>query len=217
MNILMSTSEIDAKWAYPILKKYICSEEKVLIFPFSFFDEVKNSQDWNRLYAPGGFEYREHVDCFKRYGIRENQIQWANYFIDSKEEMIRKIEESTLIFFTGGAPDLMMKRIKEFRLKKILKNYQGIILGYSAGAMIQLDTYHITPDEDYPSFGYYTGLGQLSGFLIEPHFSNRMNLEYIHLAQKEKKLPVYGIADDGGILVSDGKIECFGNVTLFQN
>ena len=51
---------------------------------------------------------------------------------------------------TGGAPDLMMKRIKEKKLKKLIKNYKGIMIGYSAGAMIQLDSYHISPDEDYP-------------------------------------------------------------------
>lgn len=26
------------------------------------------------------------------------------------------------------------------------------MIGYSAGAMIQLDLYHISPDEDYPKF-----------------------------------------------------------------
>lgn len=87
--------------------------------------------------------------------MKENQIHWVNYFKDSKEDVLKKVLGSSILLLTGGAPDLMMKRIKEFKLKKILKSYQGLMIGYSAGAMIQLKEYHITPDEDYPTFNIY--------------------------------------------------------------
>lgn len=110
------------------------------------------------------------------------------------DEMKEKILNSSILMLTGGAPDLMMKRIKEKKLKKLIKNYKGIMIGYSAGAMIQLDSYHISPDEDYPKFLYQTGLGCLSGFAIEPHFRrSKVQLQSIEKVKSEKQIPVYGI------------------------
>jgi cyanophycinase len=108
-----------------------------------------------------------------------------------------------------------MKRIKEKRLKKIIKNYKGVMIGYSAGAMIQLDSYHISQDEDYPEFSYQTGLGCLSGFDIEPHFrKSKIQIKSIEKVQEEKQIPIYGIYENGGIIV-DKSITCFGKVDKF--
>lgn len=216
--VLMSTSAIDANWSFPILKKYIHASDVVCVFPFSFYAEVKTEADWNRIYKKGqGMEYAEHTDIFKKYGIQEKQIVWVNYFADTKQEIEAKIEQSNIILFTGGAPDLMMKRIKEMKLKPALKNYQGLMIGYSAGAMIELDTYHITPDEDYPEFKYETGLGCLRGFAIEPHYrSTKIQKQSIERVQEEKQVPVYGIYDNGGMIVDQDKISCFGKVDCFE-
>ena len=109
-----------------------------------FSCDTKNESDWNKQYAPGqGIWYRSNQDVFYKYGIGKEQIVWVNYFKDSMDEMKEKILNSSILMLTGGAPDLMMKRIKEKKLKKLIKNYKGIMIGYSAGAMIQLDSYHI--------------------------------------------------------------------------
>lgn len=218
-HILMNTSEIDAKWCFPILRKYIHATDRVCVFAFSFFDDTKNSSDWNKQYAPGqGIWYRANTDVFFKYGIKKEQIVWVNYFQDSRQEIESKILNSSILLITGGAPDLMMKRIKEFRLKKLLKNYKGLMLGYSAGAMIQLDQYHITPDQDYLTFGYYSGLATLSGFSIEPHYQNSSNQKAsIEQVLADKKHPVYAIGELGGLIVQDGNITCFGDVELFES
>lgn len=138
-----------------------------------------------------------------------------NYFTDSKEEMISKIKNSSILLLTGGAPDLMMKRIKKKGLKKILKGYKGMVIGYSAGAMVQLDLYHITPDESYNSFSYQNGLGYISDFDVEVHFrKSKKQMESIERVCEEKKLKVYGIYENGGILVDDF-IHFFGNICIF--
>ena len=216
--VMMSTSEIDANWAFPILKKYIHATDIVCVFPFSFYEEVKTEADWNRIYKKGqGMEYAEHTDIFKKYGISEKQIMWANYFTDTKQEIEAKLEQSSIVMLTGGAPDLMMKRIKEFKLKPLLKNYQGLMIGYSAGAMIELDTYHISPDDEYPQFKYETGLGCLHGFAIEPHYrATKVQKQSIEKVLDEKKIPVYGIYEKGGLLIHDDTISCFGKVDCFE-
>ena len=64
----------------------------------------------------------------------------------------------------------MMDRIKEFDLYDILMQHDGILMGYSAGAVIQLAEYHLSPDDDYPEFKYYEGLPYLNDFYMEVHY-----------------------------------------------
>ena len=214
-HVLLNTSMIDEKWIYLNLKNRISKYDRVCVLAFSFFDDTKNISDWNKQYAPGqGIWYRSNTDIFFKYGIKVDQISWVNYFTDSKEEMLQKINNSSILLLTGGAPDLMMKRIKEKGLKKILKHYKGMVIGYSAGAMIQFDQYHISPDEDYDCFSYQNGLGYLSGFDVEVHFNNyRAQLESIERVKQEKNIPIYCIYEDGGIIV-DQDIHLFGRVDV---
>ncbi|MGM9948284.1 Type 1 glutamine amidotransferase-like domain-containing protein [Floccifex sp.] len=210
-HILLSDYNFDQNWAYPTLKKYISKEDKVCICALTFFED--NEEDWNRQFKKGqGYLYRAYQDVFYKYGIQD--ISWIEYYKDSIQEMIQKINNSTILYIPGGSPDIFMKRIKQCRLKKILKNYQGTILGVSAGAMVQLEAYHISPDEDYKEFGYYTGLGYLSGFDIEVHYQLR-NQKWIDKVIKEKHIPVYAITEKGGIVI-DKNMECFGKVEEFR-
>ena len=216
--VMMSDSTIDAPWCFPVLKKYIHPQDEVCVLALSFFDDVKSEKDWNRQYKKGqGMEYVEHTNVFFKYGIKESQIHWVNYFIDSRQEIEEKIEKSNIIFLTGGAPDLMMKRIKELKLKPCLKNYKGLMIGYSAGAMVLLDSYHITPDEEYPQFKYETGLGCLRGFSIEPHYhASKKQKQSIEKVVEEKNNPVYGLYENGGLLIRQNEISCFGKVDCIE-
>ena len=190
IHVLLNTSMIDEKWIYMNLKSYISKNDRVCILPFSFFNDTKNESDWNKQYAPGqGIWYRSNQDVFYKYGIGKEQIVWVNYFKDSMDEMKEKILNSSIMMLTGGAPDLMM---------------------------IQLDSYHISPDEDYPGFLYQTGLGCLSGFAIEPHFRrSKVQLQSIEKVKSEKQIPVYGIYEEGGMII-DSSIKCFGKIEKFE-
>lgn len=83
--------------------------------------------------------------------------------------MENNILNSAVLLLPGGAPDQMIYVLK-LRLKKILKNYQDTIIGYSKGAMVQLNMYHITPGRDYEEFKYCSGLGVFEDFMIEVHY-----------------------------------------------
>ncbi|WP_276931968.1 Type 1 glutamine amidotransferase-like domain-containing protein [Dubosiella newyorkensis] len=218
VNILMNTSMIDEAWCFPILKRYIKPNMKVCVVALSFFDDTKMQADWNKQYQKGsGIWYRANHDVFFKYGIKDEDISWINYFQDSKEAMKEKIESADLVLFTGGAPDLMMKRIKEKKLKKALQQFDGIVIGYSAGAMIQLDEYHISPDPDYPSFSYERGLAYRNDFDIEVHYDQtKTQLASIKRVLEEKKKPVYAIYEKGGLIVEETGITCFGKVDLFE-
>lgn len=216
-HILLSDSEIDKNWAFSSLKRVIKSDDRVCICALSFFDDTKTERDWNVQFKEGqGFLFRLNNDIFYKYGLKKEQITWINYFKDSKEEMLNKLQNSSVVYFPGGAPELLMKRIKECKLKRILKNYQGTMIGVSAGAMVQLDDYHITPDDEYPTFQYLKGLGCMNSFDIEVHYqANNHQRKYIQKVLEEKKKPIYALYETGGLIVKES-VSMFGKVEVFE-
>lgn len=111
----------------------------------------------------------------------------------------------------------MMDRIQEFSLYDALKNHDGIIMGYSAGAVIQLAEYHLSPDEDYKAFSYYKGIPYLSDFYLEVHYQNtEIQNDTIQRVVQERGKKVYATSPrKGAIIVHDGVLKTVGEVFSF--
>ena len=111
-----------------------------------------------------------------------------------------------------------MDRIKEFDLRDSLMNHKGIIMGYSAGAVIQLAEYHLSPDDDYPEFRYYEGLPYLNNFYLEVHYENTsIQNAAIQKVIEERKKTVYAtVCMKGAILVDNGIIKLLGDVEEYN-
>lgn len=220
INILLEGYEINASYLYDDLKNYILPNYSVAVVAFSFRDrEVKNSKDWNLLYSKeNGIYYNGIVSGFTAYGISENNITFVNYFEDTKESAKQKAEKADILYFTGGRPDRMMDRIKEFDLVDVLKKHNGIIMGYSAGAVIQLSEYHISPDKDYKEFQYYDGLGYLNDFYLEVHYKNtKVQNKAIQRVLAERGKTVYATAFmSGAVIVDNGNVKLLGDVKTFN-
>ncbi len=215
INILNNEFTIDEDWCKPYFARYINANHKVAVVAFSFREgQIKNAKDLDKLYGKeNGKYYPVTVSALKSYGIVEDNISILNYFEDTRETARKKIKDADIIYLTGGFPDMMFKRINEFNLAETIKEHKGIILGYSAGAMIQLSEYHITPDKDYPVFKYYEGLGILDSFGIEVHFNgSKIQNESIERFIKEKKKPVYAIGDKGALIVDNGNVRMIGDI-----
>ncbi len=219
INILLEGYDIDADWLCGELKKYIKPTYSVAVVAFSFRDNrVRSIADWNLLYSrESGKYYGGIVGGFASYGIPESNITFINYFADTKESAARKIEKADIVYFPGGLPDRMMDRIKEFELYDILMKHDGIIMGYSAGAVIQLSEYHLSPDDDYPEFRYYKGLPYLNGFYIEVHYEGtEIQNAAIRRVIAERGKPVYATSTGrGAIIIDNGNIKTIGNVKVF--
>ncbi|WP_296080695.1 Type 1 glutamine amidotransferase-like domain-containing protein [uncultured Eubacterium sp.] len=220
INILLEGYEINAHWLYDDLKKYILPNQSIAVIAFSFRDnEVKNSKDWDSLYSKEkGIYYNGIVDGFTAYGISEDNITFVNYFKDTKESAMQKIQKADILYFTGGRPDRMMDRIKEFDLADVLRKHKGIIMGYSAGAVIQLSEYHLSPDKDYKEFQYYDGLGYLDDFYLEVHYEETaVQNEAIQRVIAERGKTVYAtVLQSGAILVDNGNLKLLGDVKVFD-
>ena len=220
INILLEGYDIDTFWLYDELKKYIKPSHSVAVVAFSFRDNrVKSITDWNLLYSKKNGKFYDGItDGFASYGIPEENITFINYFEDTKESAARKIEKADIVYFPGGLPDRMMDRIKEFDLYDTLMKHDGIVMGYSAGAVIQLSEYHLSPDADYSEFRYYNGLPYLKDFYVEVHYEGTdIQNDTIRRVIDERGKTVYAtVLRSGAILVDNGKIKLIGNVKIYN-
>ncbi len=221
INILLEGYDIDAPWLYGELKNYIKPEFSVAVLAFSFRDSrVRCLDDWNNLYGKeGGKYYSGIVGGFTAYGIPAENICFINYFEDTRESAIRKIQQANIVYLPGGLPDKMMERIKTFGLYDTLIKYKGIVMGYSAGAVIQLSEYHLSPDDDYPEFQYYEGLSYLNGFYLEVHYEGTdIQNTSIQRVISERGKTVYAThLRSGAIVVDNGEIKRIGDVEVFHS
>ena len=201
---------------YEELKEYI-PRGRVCVVALSYYDDaVYDAGSWQRVHGAGGGIYEETVRSFAVFGIPREDISFINYFTDTREEAEAKIAAADILYFPGGLPDRMMDRITDMGIEGALRAHRGLVMGYSAGAVIQLDSYHLSPDADYPAFGYYRGLGYLSGFAIEVHYEGRPTQDAsVSRVLAEQRLPVYVThTAKGGIVVTEDGIRRIGEVDL---
>ena len=120
------------------------------------------------------------------------------------------------MFFTGGLPEKTTQRLAEMDLVQTLLHFDGVVMGASAGAMFQLDTYHVTPDEDYPTFFIDNGIGLVTGIDLEVHFENTpIQRQCTQKAIKLLNKPVYAMWHQGGLIVSGNKVAILGKVDKY--
>ena len=204
---------------YEELHGYIPVNGRVCVVALSYYDDaVYDAESFARIHGPGGGIYEETLSAFAVFDIPKENITFINYFTDSKKEAEAKIAAADILYFPGGLPDRMMERIGDMGIAPALQAHRGLVMGYSAGAVIQLDSYHLTPDADYSAFGYYRGLGYLSGFAIEVHYEGRPEQDAsIARVCAERGLPVYVThTRRGGIVVTDGTVRTIGKVDIYQ-
>ncbi len=216
MNVLLSSYDFHEKWAQGAMKPLLNEKMKVVVIPFSFDKkEVKTIEDYDFHYGSHGKHVPYILRPFYYYGIKD--IDFVDYFRDDLITAQKKVLAADIIFLTGGLPDQYLERLQEFKLDSIIKASNALIIGASAGAMIQFDNYHITPDDDYFEYQYQNGLGLVGGFEIEVHYCHSQ-IQDAGIARviEEKGLPIYTIANDGGLFVDKGIIKTFGNAYLVK-
>jgi len=203
INVLMNfKSDISSDLFYNKLKDIIKKDMKIVVILFSFFEEeILTKEEYDK-------HYENIIEAFKniysRYGI--NDISIINYYSDTKESALNKINNADIVVLPGGAPDQFMNRLNEFDLidKSLYEN--KIIIGSSAGAMIQLDVFHISPDRDYKKYSIHNGLGLLKNIKVEVHYNKRLK-QIISFNKTIKRYEEIGflIPNGSGLIYKDNK------------
>lgn len=217
-NILMSLFSEKEEWS-SALEKYLAGK-KVFILAFSFAAEYINSpEEWIQAYGqPEGEYYTPMLKALTSYGVGEEEISWGNYFEDSPRALQAKINEAEVLFLPGGAPDEFFDRLKEKNLIDAIQQFKGTILGFSAGAMVQIQDFHIIEDDHYKEYSYHEGLDLLTDFDVEVHFEKDDSTMQASIQRclKEKKKVVYGIRNAGAVIVEGDSILTLGEVEKYE-
>jgi cyanophycinase-like exopeptidase len=176
INIALSTYDFSNEYCYEQLKDILKPGLRACIVPYSHDDEIYEDIDkFNYVYSYDDVtsDYNALARSFRDYGIESIRIIHPN---DSELMIQDKILKSDILFFTGGDPVKMMKRLEP--IMHIINQFDGIVMGASAGAMVQVKEF-VMFGEGY-EYGYHKGLGMIDldvDFLV--HFKIDKEMVYI--------------------------------------
>jgi peptidase E len=133
-------------------------------------------------------------------------------FSDSKESIEEKMASASLVYLTGGLPSVLIERLKEKGIDRLLASYGGIIIGRSAGALA-LCRRCITTVRSNSKVRIVDGLG-LANLTLRVHYTPEKDDVLLHLSEQEK---VYAIPQNSALISDNGVLEVLGEAYLFDN
>lgn len=142
------------------LKEDLKNTKRIIYIPGS--TKENKIEKAKNIYIPS------FIGHFKNIGIEFENVECITPNT-SVEEAQRLVLDSDMIFLLGGNPFLQQELYNSKGLTSLLQNYNGVIMGMSAGAMNMSKYIIITPcSEEYPDFDIRMGLN-LSNISIYPH------------------------------------------------
>lgn len=123
---------------------------------------------------------------------------------------------SDVIYLLGGNYETQLNFIIENKLDEILKNYRGILLCTSCGAMNVAECGYYSKDDDIKKSFFYKGLG-FTNITIDPHFEIENDIQVEEAKKMSFEHVIYGVPNSSCIKVSDDNIEMIGKVYEFNN
>lgn len=173
----------------------------------------------NDMYANVTFE------SFKMSGVGfKNLIVVDNR---NKQNIEKIIKAADFVFLSGGHTPTQNQFCKEMNLAKLLKAYNGVVMGQSAGSMNLAKRVYNYPESldelDDPKF--MDGL-DLTNFTIIPHFNLEKGNEQVdegidlmndYLKKDSHTLPFYCLTNGSHIKISNGNAKFYGQIYLMQN
>jgi dipeptidase E len=150
------------------------------------------------------------TDYFKDLGART--VDFAEYS-DSVEEIAEKADRSDLIYIPGGFTRTLVKRMRNKNVDNLLRKYDKVIAGRSAGALALCKECILTRNRGNPETVIITGI-RLVDFNVKVHYDPSRDDELKELSKEGK---IYGIPERSALIYDDDSLSFIGHVYLFQN
>lgn len=146
---------------------------------------------------------------------------------DFRGDITQTILNSDVVFLSGGHVGTQNQFFIDIKLKEIFKNYNGVVIGQSAGSMnssVEVYDQPVTEEEfNDPNFRVLKpGLG-LTDIKVMPHMNVAKEEELCGMTTYElclkdsKTIPHYGIVDGGYIKIVGDKACAYGLTTYFKD
>jgi len=125
------------------------------------------------------------------------------------------ILSSEIVYLLGGDPQSQLKYLQDNGYDKALEEYQGIILGTSAGAMnLAVDAYY-SKDEDYDKSFFYKGVG-IVDITVDPHF----DIDNFEQVSEDKKYSntrvIIGLPNESAIRIDNNEVTYINKCFIFN-
>jgi len=171
----------------------------VVVFPWA-----KASFDKKYLRRKRLFEY------FRSLGAcTVDFVDYSNTF----EEITRKVECSDLLYLPGGLTSVLVERLKNKSIDRLLRKYDGVVVGRSAGALALGKKCVVTKNRRTPTSRMISGIG-LVDFSVKAHYKPSKDNALRRLSKEEK---IYAIPERSALVYDNGTLSFMGDVYLFQN
>jgi dipeptidase E len=166
---------------------------------------------WARASFDNTYKRRKRLfDYFRSLGACD--VDFIDYS-DTYEEINRKVEGSDLIYLPGGLASVLVERLKNKNVDQLLRDYDGVVVGRSAGALALGKKCVVTRNRRNPTSKLIRGIG-LVGFSVKAHYKPSKDLALRNLSRDEK---IYAVPERSALVYDEGCISIMGDVYLFQN
>lgn len=184
---------------------------------FVFVANNPNSHDITKIYADLMFQ------SFELSGMKfENYVVLDNL---NKERTKELIENADVVFLAGGHVPTQNDFLHEIKLKELLKDFKGVVIGQSAGSMnMSNKVYNYPSDNDELNDPkYMDGLG-LIDINIVPHFDlvngnpTDGTFDVMKIFKEDSyHTPLYCIMDGSHVSVDNGNVVFHGEAYLMKD
>ncbi|MCL2642828.1 MAG: Type 1 glutamine amidotransferase-like domain-containing protein [Candidatus Bathyarchaeota archaeon] len=180
------------------------------------FNDAGGSPDvlvfsWARANFDQTYQRQKLVYSYMQY-LGANKVTFVDYSV-SHQELERKISQTDLIYLTGGSPSILIERFKRKSVDVLLKDFDGVIVGRSAGALALCKKCLVTIRAT-KQVKIIEGLG-LIGLTMKAHYTRKKDAQLKVLSMEE---PIFAVPR-GSALIYDykNKLSCINLVYLFEN
>ncbi len=189
-----------------------------------FLTNFKNSLPKRRvaLYfasTPATFENNDQYASCIQNSFALSGVPFAeNYVVDDRTTNVAElVAKADFIYLMGGRTLVQHEFFERIQLRQLLANFDGVVLGESAGAINMADHAYESREDLNEVSHWFQGLG-LTQYNVEPHFAET-NVELIEqtLIPDSRKAPFIAIADRSYIMEKDHVATLYGEAWLFQN
>lgn len=156
----------------------------------------------------------------KKYGKRKllndylvslgaRSVEFIDYS-ESNEMIAQKMSASDVIYLTGGQATILIERLKTQGVDQLLKRFDGVIIGRSAGALA-LCNRCITTLRSNGKARIIAGLG-LVELILKVHYIQKDDDVLKHFSLNQS---IFAIPEKSALVCMNGELSTVGEVYLF--
>ena len=132
-------------------------------------------------------------------------------FSSTNCEIKEKIAQSNLVYLTGGVPSMLIERLKKLGVDNLLKGFEGVIVGRSAGALALCSKCVITYRSTL-EVKVIDGLG-LVDLTLKAHYVLGKDEKLKELSMDQD---IFAVPKGSALIYENGNLSAINKVYLFH-